>query len=546
MPSAFVVYYAWRFRGERKIDGKMGATMRPSVQNSQDLNESELKLLQQVEEGLAITADVSRADVLLYARQPASRSAVVIAQARPHSISPLYPESMLGATIQAAGDSLVWRALQDGQEGRQQRAVKNAAPVIEEVYPVRSREGRVIAALSIETNLIEHERQRRRARAFQIALTWLQRMAIRGDLRNARALGPFGEWDGIIVADAQRRITYLSGVATHLYRHLGYLEDLRGKPLGDLQTHDDEVTAAALRTMLCQRWEGEEQSRYWIRQVIPLVTYDPPWPWRPRLTSLLRRLPLPEETHSRVSGFSDYRRESGVLILIHDDTDARRKQQELNVQRAMVQEVHHRVKNNLQNIAALLRTQARRSQSEEVRRELEEAVNRILSVAIIHDHLAHDRGRAINIRDVFQKIIAQTQQTAVAPDRRIRFELKGPSILLHHDQVTACALVFNELLLNALEHGLTGQEEGTISVELTNIADRVVIRIADNGAGLPQGFSLAQTKSLGLQIVRTLVQDDLKGVLSLSQEEIAPDGNGSARKGTVAEVSFPKMPLGGS
>ena len=70
MPSAFVVYYAWRIRGERKIDGKMGATMRPSVQNSQDLNESELKLLQQVEEGLAITADVSRADVLLYARQP--------------------------------------------------------------------------------------------------------------------------------------------------------------------------------------------------------------------------------------------------------------------------------------------------------------------------------------------------------------------------------------------------------------------------------------------------------------------------------------------
>jgi two-component sensor histidine kinase len=495
--------------------------MDPSIESCQGLSESDVQFLQQVEDGLSIAADVSRADLLLYGRQ-GPRAAVVIAQAQPHSISTLFPASELGKVIQQVDDPLVLRALYDGQPGHRQRMVKTGAPVIEEVYPVHNQQGKVIAALGIETTLIERERHRRRSRVFQSALSCLQKMAAYGDLRGARSLGAFGEWDGIVVADSQRRITYLSGIATHLYRHLNYLEDLRGKRLGDLQTRDDEVAATALRTMLCQRWEGEEQSRYWSRQVIPLVRYTPYWP-------------LPAVVCSYFPQHPDYRHESGVLILVHDDTEPRRKQQELNVQRAMVQEVHHRVKNNLQNIAALLRLQARRCKAEETRQELDEAVNRILSVAVIHDYLAHDKGRHINIREVFQRIITQTEQMALAPGRRIHFELKGPSIYLHKDQATACALVFNELLFNALEHGFDDQQEGSIHVELTNIADRVSVRIVDDGSGLPEGFSLDQARSLGLQIVQTLVRDDLKGAFALYQQD-----------GVVAEVSFPKMPLGGS
>ncbi len=494
--------------------------MHPIVKSCQGLSDADLQFLQQVEDGLAITAGVSRADVLLYGRLNA-RSAAIIAQAQPRSISPLHPNSLLGQTVKQADEPLVLRALNDGVSGHHQRVVEGDAPVIQEVYPIYGPRGQIIAALAIETNLIERERHRRRSRVFQRALSWVQQMAIRGDLRGAKALGPFGEWDGIVVTDLQRRITYLSGIATHLYRHLGYLEDLRGKWIGDLQTRDDELVATALRTGLCQQWEGEEQTRYWIRQVIPLLRYDPPWP-------------LPAAIGDRLSRRANYRRQAGALILVHDDTEARHRQQELNVQRAMVQEVHHRVKNNLQNIASVLRMQSRRCQTEEARHELEEAINRILSVAVIHDYLSHDRGQHINIRDVFQRIISQTEQVTLAPGCRIRIELRGPSIYLHKDQATACALVFNELLLNALEHGFDGEEEGHIQADLTNIANRVVIRIVDNGHGLPEGFSLEQARTLGLQIVQTLVRDDLKGTFSLYQKD-----------GVVAEVSFPKLPLGG-
>ncbi len=493
--------------------------MHPIIKSCPGLDESDYQHLQRVEDGLAITADVSRADVLLYCRQ-SPRSAVIVAQAQPHSISSLYPTSLVGESVRPEREPLVLRALNDGVSGRQQRVAEGGAPVIQEVHPICNHQGRAIAALVIETNLIERERHRRRSRVFQRALFWFQQMAIRGDLRDAKQLEPFGEWDGIVVTDAQRRITYLSGIATHLYRHLGYLEDLRGKRLGELQTRDDELVATALRTGLCQKWEGEEQTRYWKRQVIPLLRYDPPWP-------------LPAAIGDRLAWRMNHRRHAGAMILVHDDTEARRKQQELNVQRIRVQEVHHRVKNDLQNIVSVLRLQARRCKTEEARQQLEEAVNRVWSVAVIHDFLSRDKGQQINIREIFQRIIGQIEQVALKPGCQIRIELRGPSIYLDEDQATDCALVFNELLLNALEHGFDGGErEGHIQVELTNIADRVTIRIVDDGRGLPVGFSLEQSDSLGLQIVRTLVRDDLKGTFTIHNRE----------GGVVAEISFPKRP----
>lgn len=494
--------------------------MHPSIKGCPNLTDLDRQRLQQVEHGMAIAADVSRADVLLFCRQ-SSKTAVIVAQAQPHSISPLHPTSRLGEIVRYEDEPLVLRALNDRQTGHREKIVGVGAPVIQEVYPVLNDRQEPIGAFVIETNLIERERHRRRSRMFQKALTWFQQMAIRGDLSHAQPLTPFGEWDGIVVTDVQRRIVYLSGVAMHLYRHLGYLEDLRGRRLGYLQTHDDELVATALRTGLCQRWEGEEQDRYIVRQVIPLLRYDPPYPLPGFIT---RRMP-PQER---------YRRPAGALILVHDDTEPRRRQQELNVQRAMVQEIHHRVKNNLQNIAAVLRLQARRCETQEAREQLEEAVNRILSVAVIHDYLAHERGSQINIREVFQRIINQTEQVALDPGKQIRIELKGPSVYLHKDQATACALVFNELLLNALEHGFNGQDRGQVQVQLSNIADQVVIQIKDDGSGLPEGFSLDQTRSLGLRIVQTLVQDDLRGRFSLYEQD-----------GVVAEVAFPKLSVGG-
>jgi len=221
---------------------------------------------------------------------------------------------------------------------------------------------------------------------------------------------------------------------------------------------------------------------------------------------------------------------------VSDITEERRREQELRVKTALIQELHHRVKNNLQTIAALLRMQARRVDGAEARQAIEEAVNRILSVAVIHEFLSRQEARMINMREVSSRIVTQVQQGLVAPDKQITFGVEGPPIYLPSRQATACALVLNELLQNALEHGFQERTTGHIQVVLENGGDRVIMRVRDDGSGLPTDFDLSEAvrRSLGLYIVRTLVQEDLKGVLEIHN-----------RDGVEAVVTFPKSILGG-
>jgi two-component sensor histidine kinase len=220
--------------------------------------------------------------------------------------------------------------------------------------------------------------------------------------------------------------------------------------------------------------------------------------------------------------------------MVHDATEERRKRDELQVKVTMIQEVHHRVKNNLQTIAAVLRMQARREKDPSTEQALKEAINRILSVAVIHEFLSLDENQSINVRDVCQRIMAQTREVLL-PDQRIEFTVEGPAIYLPSQQATACALVINELIQNALEHGFENRRRGEVRLTLTDSGDRVGVEIWDDGHPLPDDYSLDMPGSLGLQIVRSLVQSDLHGQLKLENQE----------QGVTATVTFPKAVLVG-
>jgi two-component sensor histidine kinase len=200
----------------------------------------------------------------------------------------------------------------------------------------------------------------------------------------------------------------------------------------------------------------------------------------------------------------------------------------------MIQEVHHRVKNNLQTIVALLRMSARRASLEETRQALQEGINRIMSVAVIHEFLSHQESQVINIREVSQRIINQMRQGVLDPEKQIRLNLRGPNVYLPARQATACAMVINELLQNAVEHGYKRRPGGTVSVQLVDEGDGVTITIQDDGVGLPADFDREQAENLGLQIVQTLVEHDLRGQFELKGGD-----------GVRAVVSFPKLIGGG-
>jgi two-component sensor histidine kinase len=221
--------------------------------------------------------------------------------------------------------------------------------------------------------------------------------------------------------------------------------------------------------------------------------------------------------------------------MVNDITEQSSKDRELRVKSAMIQEIHHRVKNNLQTIAALLRLQARRSGSAEVNRILEETINRILSIAVVHESLARQESGDVDTREISRQIIAEVSRSILDPEKRVQFSLDATPVYLPAQQATSVALVINELLHNAVEHAFVTTNEGNVSIQIRATNDLVVLEVSDDGQGLPRGFILRETESLGLQIVQTLVRDDLKGTFHLIN---------AGERGTRGIVSFPRIRLG--
>jgi hypothetical protein len=211
----------------------------------------------------------------------------------------------------------------------------------------------------------------------------------------------------------------------------------------------------------------------------------------------------------------------------------RHRERELMTKDATIREIHHRVKNNLQTVAALLRLQARRTRAPEAREALEEAVRRVGSIAIVHETLSHTPEELVDFDDIAQRVAAMAGEVS-APEARVSPVVAGRFGLLPGAVATPLALVLTELLQNALQHGLvTGPDPapaGFVLVQAARSPGQLKVRVEDNGAGLPEGFSLDAHASLGLQIVRTLVESELGGQLAIRPR---PGG------GTTVEVSLP-------
>ena len=482
-----------------------------------DLNKESTRLLEAIKRQLSIIADVSRADALLYGPLVEGKS-TVLAHAHPHSIAPVYLKNYTGSNVVMADMPVVIKALRNRQaRNGHQGAFGDGATVAIKVLPIYDPENTnfVIGAVSVDTSLIEHERLKRRSRVFRNVLKQLQIMLTKGQLHNAECLSPFSEHEGLVVVDPDGVIRYASGIAENLYRRLGIIDGLESKHLENLETRDDQIFREAITSLACVEQESADGEREWVRKAIPILSTPN---LRANLRQIFRKSQLPEAL-------------AGVLLVLRDTTEARRQAQELHVKNVMIQEVHHRVKNNLQTIAALLRIQTRRTEHKAAETALKDATNRILSVAVIHEFLSDTASWTINIKEVSQRIITQLEQGIVAPEIVITFKLEGPSIWLPARQATACALVINELLQNALEHGFEHRTQGVIRILLVDEGDQVIISIQDDGQGLPDDFNPEIPASLGLQIARTLVTEDLQGTLDLLGEH---------EGGTMARISFPK------
>jgi two-component sensor histidine kinase len=379
-----------------------------------------------------------------------------------------------------------------------------------DVYPVRDG-SLIVGALAIETGLIECKRQQRKSIVYRRALERLRRSVVTGTVRNAAVLSRLGEYDGSMIVTTGGQIVYISSLAEQLYRKLGYADSLLGHNVTLLRT-DEAVVARALESGHCLEEDVQQGPFTWRRRAVPLLGNESGSLWN----HVVRR------RESRAI----------VIVTVSDVTAETQRDREMRIKSAMIQEIHHRVKNNLQTIAALLRIQARRTDSREVNEILQQTISRILSIAYVHDYLAHQESNEVDMSEVAQQIISEVTQGILDPAKRVRITLQSPRILLSNRQATSCALVLSELLHNAVEHGFATASEGNVCVRFGEACNRVSMEVSDDGQGLPAEFILRDSGSLGLQIVQTLVRDDLKGTFQLV---------GQTDRGAKGTVTFPRF-----
>lgn len=193
-----------------------------------------------------------------------------------------------------------------------------------------------------------------------------------------------------------------------------------------------------------------------------------------------------------------------------------------------VRELHHRVKNNLQVIASILRLQMRREDSVSAQTALGGAITRILGMVQVHDLLAQKDARRLDVRDLVERLLDLNVQAFMMPGQTIRPRISGPGVVVGADKAASLALAVNELIVNALKHAFRGRREGTLEARLELDGPEVTVSVVDDGVGLPPGFTLPGGANLGLQLVRSVVQDDLRGTF-----EVVP-----GRRGTCAVIRF--------
>jgi len=220
----------------------------------------------------------------------------------------------------------------------------------------------------------------------------------------------------------------------------------------------------------------------------------------------------------------------------------------LELKSALLRELHHRVKNNLATVAGILSLQRRRSKSVEVSNTLAESVNRVQGLAATHDLLAHEDVSEARIDDIARKIVGVADANLRPPDKRVVFNVEPSAIVIPSRAVTILALVLNEMVSNALKHGMADQTEGTITITGREEDGIVIVQVIDTGTGPHFALPLAANteegnfEGLGLSLIKHLI-GDLDGKFSLRREHLSVPEQSSQEASTVertvAEVRFP-------
>ncbi|MCL2453688.1 MAG: PAS domain-containing sensor histidine kinase [Micrococcales bacterium] len=494
------------------------ATLSVLTERYGPLPPADVEWLHQLVGDWQVVSDLAFADLVLWL--PLDEGGfVAIAQCRPSTGATVHYDDVVGSYAPEEQRAQLRAAFDECrlQRSSQPRWYGDFA-VREEAVPV-VHGGRPIAVMARQTNLGGARTPSRLELNYVEAADDLVAMIARGeyplpDAPSGSARGAPRVGDGLVRLNADGEVIYASPNALSCFHRLGVMGDLVGSSLV-------EVTADLL---------DAETPR--VDEALPLVLLGKA-PWRADVEShgvavSVRAVPLTEDGER-----------TGAALLCRDVSELRRRERELITKDATIREIHHRVKNNLQTVAALLRLQSRRVQSADARAALAEAMRRVATIALVHETLSQTLDETVEFDEVVSRALRLTADVTAGEQAQVRTVMEGSFGQVSAETATALALVLTELVTNAVEHGFAGKSSGTVRIVVEREDDHLRVEVADDGRGLPTASGIGS--GLGTQIVSTLVANELGGSIVWHSE---PEGGTSVVIEMRVRPAQPAVPVG--
>ena len=487
------------------------ATLAELTRLGTGLSTRQLLHLQRLVSWWGLLADLSFADLLLFAPiDESGRRFTIVSQIRPTTGQTLYPDDHVGVIADDVHRPLVARAFTLGEivEGEvrlqptRRRARVLSIPVVHEetVIGVLSREVSPDFAVRRDPGELE----RRYLDTFRRVAQMISRgrFPYKGEEVDHDEVPRVG--DGMLILNRVGRVEYASPNALSTLHRVGVVGNVVDRRLGEVGLDQAPVGQAA-------------------------TTAAPASAEIDRADVTVQMMVLPLDA----TGDDD-----GMMVLVRDVSELRRRDRLLLSKDATIREIHHRVKNNLQTISSLLRLQGRRLASDEAKQAIEESVRRIGAIAFVHETLANESADDVNLREVVGRLVGTIQDGYTSAERSIDFAVDGDAGEVPAEIVTPLAVVLNELLQNAVDHAFPGRSSadgkpiGRIDVRVDREdRDELVLVVRDDGVGLPPDFDVDQQRGLGTSIIRALATSELGGSFEMR--------NRSSGTGSEAVVRVP-------
>src|SRR3989338_4997732 len=445
--------------------------------SSSSLNEEGIGRLESIIDNFQFISDLLATDLMIYAEAKKEDHYVLVDIKRPQGHPTLFLESSVGRVVSIKAEPFVKKALDTGKKAVGVYGVMIAGrPTQQVVYPIYHYD-KIIAGLSFEKDLYLTESL--------LGKNW-NKLAddLVGALNQKRHR--LKHWpklvgqEGFILTDNSEQILYISYMAQNL------LVSVLGVR---------EKAACAKLQMLFKDFHPE------ILQTEPVIN-------------------LLKKKYSGIGGTLQITSfdlsESNKIHVLRDVSELSLKEKEIKVKGALVKEIHHRVKNNLNAVAALLRMQLRRSNDQAVKDAFHQAIMRLDSITLVHEYLSQsDNVQIVAIGQLIKDIARNLQRTLGYEDKNIVVSINClDEFFLDSEQAVSVALIVNELISNCYEHAFNNVVTGEINISImfdNSKENNFLLTVKDNGVGLPSGFKKDEPASLGWHIINTLVKEDLDG-----------------------------------